>query len=100
MMGWPGPVTHRQYLAWIEWYKLEANHPDRSDWYAMQIAAEVRRANAKNPKSVNVKDMKLTFGDNAGPKMSREQAAAFSKAAWFSILGLNHPVDIGYHTTE
>lgn len=41
IMGWPGPMTHRQFLVWQAWLDKEWNVPSRSDWYAMQTAREV-----------------------------------------------------------
>ena len=43
LMGWTGPLTHRQYLGWQAWLEIEWDRPSRSDWYAMQVAAETRR---------------------------------------------------------
>lgn len=27
-MGWPGPMTHRQWLAWMEWQSMKHRSPD------------------------------------------------------------------------
>lgn len=84
-MGWPGPPTHRQYLATQTWLNLQWNQPSRADNYAMQIAYEVRRANAKNPRSVKMRHLQLRFEERKtaarmGP-MTVEQVAA-AKARW------------------
>lgn len=39
LLGWPGPVTYRQYLVWMEWLRRQWNEPSRSDHYAMQVGA-------------------------------------------------------------
>lgn len=39
LMGWPGPMTARQFRAWRAWLEMQWNLPDRGDFYAMQIAA-------------------------------------------------------------
>ncbi len=62
-MGWPGPMTHRQYKAWEAWQEAEWNHPSRSDWYLMQVAAEAFRAalSDEHRRKVEVKDFQLPF---------------------------------------
>lgn len=34
--------THRQFLTWMVWLKLQWNKPSRSDYYLMQLEATVR----------------------------------------------------------
>lgn len=82
-MGWPGPVTHRQYLLWQIWLDLQWDRPTLSDYYLMQIAAEVKRVLSKSPNKIKLKDFLLKFG-NQREKVQEtpEQAAAKSKAAW------------------
>ena len=48
-MGWPGPMTHRQYLGWREWLRADARAPDRGDWYTMQLTMTVANMFAKKP---------------------------------------------------
>jgi hypothetical protein len=36
-MGWPGPMTHRQFDAWQWW--LREGEPSRVEWHLMQLAA-------------------------------------------------------------
>lgn len=52
-------MTHRQFKAWEAWFELEWNVPNRADYYAMNVAAEVRRSRAKNPGVVKVEDLRL-----------------------------------------
>lgn len=40
-------TTWRQFMIWTEWIQEEWNIPDKSDYYAMQIAHEVRYSNRK-----------------------------------------------------
>lgn len=67
-MGWPGPVTHRQYLAWIEWF------------------------------AIRNEEMGLTPGGQPGTPTPRQparpereytaaEASAFAKARWVKMLG-------------
>lgn len=53
--------THRDLLVWIIWMDKQLNAPDRTAYYLMQIAAEIRRANVKNPSKVKIEDMRLKF---------------------------------------
>ena len=53
----------------------------------MQVAAEIRRGYAKNPNSVKLSDMKLKM-DSPKIPITREEAAAKSKATWFGRLGI------------
>ncbi len=43
-MGWPGPMTRWQYLAWLAWLELDLECPDRHDLYVMQLTHEVAAA--------------------------------------------------------
>lgn len=39
LMGWPGPMTHRQFLAWQAWQRLDIEQPQRAEIvYTMQVA--------------------------------------------------------------
>lgn len=53
--------TQRDLLVWIIWMDKQLNDPDRTAYYLMQIAAEIRRANVKNPAKVKIEDMRLKF---------------------------------------
>lgn len=35
LLGWPGPMTFRQFLAWNEHLAADMNQPSRADYYAM-----------------------------------------------------------------
>lgn len=96
LMGWGGPMTHRQYLAWQAWLGMEWNRPSRSDHYLMQLALVTMRANMKHPGRVQMKHLQLEFKEvtrTASKPEGRldprkiEKAAAVSKARWFGMLG-------------
>jgi hypothetical protein len=85
LMGWSGPLTHRQYVAWSEFLADEMEVPSRSDYYAMSIVAEIRSLFNKN---VRLEHCRLRFRRKGErPKVSKETAAAWSKAAWGARLG-------------
>lgn len=93
-MGWPGPMTHRQFLVWQVWLRMEWDRPSRSDAYAMQTAAEVRRVLHSKPRTVQLKDfmLKLEKGQAAATGQppsglsKRELVTTFAKAKWGQIL--------------
>lgn len=50
-MGWPGPMTERQFITWQAWLREEYNNPSRADYYAMEVA---RACGAKNVKPLKL----------------------------------------------
>ena len=46
-MGWPGPMTERQLLAWEEWLDHEYAVPSRTDQYIMYAGHLALHANAR-----------------------------------------------------
>lgn len=81
--------THRQYLAWMAWLEMQWDRPSRTDWYLMQIAAEVYKKFRKNPAQILVETFKLRFkSSNKAPvktKAQKEMDAAAAKARWFGM---------------
>ena len=96
-MGWPGPMTHRQYVAWQGWLKTQWNEPSRQDWYAMRIASAVLNAGGV---AAEPKDMKLRFeAPKQAPAMTEEERVKErtmeSKSiwkAWLSSARVKDPV--------
>lgn len=89
-------MTHREFKLWLRWLDDNYNKPSLSDYYMMQIAAEVRRVLSKNPDKIKLKDFLLSFdtsdkkekGKKKVDKPSSIQAAAnYAKAKWFAITG-------------
>lgn len=56
-------MTHRQFVAWEEWYAKKVTAPDRADYYQMQTACEVRRVLRKDPSTVRLEHFVLNFPD-------------------------------------
>lgn len=83
-MGWHGPMTDLQFLAWQEWLILDLNVVDKDTAYLMQIAAEVRRPNSKH--AVRVSDMQLKFKEPRRKAETREDAAKRSGEAFRTRL--------------
>lgn len=67
--GWAAPgdyVTHLHKLVWLEWLRMDLERPGKSEWYAMQIACEVRRVLCKTPSAIKVGDFRLGFVPGGG----------------------------------
>ncbi len=83
LMGWEGPMTHRQFTAWMRWLSVDSKRPKLTDYYLMQVACEVRRKFMRNPGSVKIKEMRLKFDQTKEESgLTREEAARRSKLAW------------------
>lgn len=39
LMGWPGPMTQRQYGTWQAWLEMQWNKPSRADHYTLKVAS-------------------------------------------------------------
>jgi hypothetical protein len=89
LLGWPGPMTHRQYLAWQAWLDEEWERPNRTDQYLMQVALEVVRGRMKNPRKAELQNFRLTFKGKKTlkrPKLTKEQVTIYSKARWLGMM--------------
>lgn len=88
-------VSYREYLVWRAWLALELDRPSRTDHYLMQVAYEVRRANARRPRSVKLDHFRLRSKNGTattpGPAMSVEMATALSKASWMARVSQSGP---------
>ena len=88
-----GRWTVRQYLAALEWLDEQWNRPDRRDHYLMQVALEVRRTISK--RRLGLDDFRLRSHkerEKRGLQLSREQAAAVSKARWCGLM--TRPINV------
>lgn len=83
--------TEREMRVTLAWLEMQWDKPSRTDWYLMQIAAEVRRGLVKKPSSVKTENMKIKFlldrKRSAAPPTSQEQMM-MSKQCWLGAAGL------------
>ena len=90
-MGWPGPMTHRQFAVWQTWLNQQWNVKDKVTYYLMQIAAEARRGVVRHPNKVKVDDLFIPFTTQrdarSKPKLTREQAAQQAQKRWMGFFG-------------
>lgn len=76
----------------MKWLAREWNRPDRSDYYAMQIAAEIRALFSNKPVKLDQFHVSFTFGDaqqSSDQGMTKEKAASIAKAKWIGRFGGN-----------
>jgi len=85
-------TTATEYVEWCHFLELEWNNPSRSDFYAAQTAAEVRKLFAKNPRNIKTEDLLLTF-DTGAHKKSKQVSTEQSKAFWFAFTGYDPEED-------
>lgn len=78
-------LTYREFIEWLIFLQIEDNRETKMDYYLAQIAAEVRRGQAKNPKLVKVKDFIVQF---MTPQQSK---AKYSKDTWAALLKVKLP---------
>ena len=84
LMGWDGPMTHRQYLAWQAWQRLDIEQPQRAETvYAMQAAQ------AAGGYKVPLQDHAVKFESSEEEPTSepRRQSAAEMKAIVSAVTG-------------
>lgn len=103
--------TFRQYLTAMTWIGKQWGRTEKSDYYMMQLTAEVRRSYVRNPGRVRDEDFRIRFrtptqrptaqtsarngrvgsGPGAGidtpqDSLSVEQRTALAKAAWVARM--------------
>ena len=85
-------TSSTDFLLWMEYLKLKQKEDRREDYYAAQIAAEIRRSSVKKPARVRVSDFLLKF-EEVGSKKKKmnktlEEKTEDSKRFWFRAVGL------------
>jgi hypothetical protein len=81
-------MTQREYDLRMAWIAEDRGRPDRSDSYAMQTAAEVRKLRV-DPGNVRLEHMELRL-KKVEPEvpLTKGEATARAKAKWFGMLGI------------
>lgn len=88
--------THREYRTWTAWLQKQWNEPDRSDYYLMQIAREIRYVLSKKKMPKTLEMFKLPFGWTKKAKakpMTEKQKVSQAKSRWFGMLGVKREQD-------
>lgn len=77
LMGWDGPMTHRQFLAWQAWQRMDIEQPQRAEIvYAMQAA----QAAGGYQKSLQDHCIRFEDAEKEVELTPKQRAAAKSKA--------------------
>lgn len=105
-MGWDGPVTYRQYMAWNAWFDMQWHRLTPTLHYLIQLAVEVRRSYVKKPKLVKPAHLTIKWKERKAAKKrmtlpTKEEIDRSVKAAqarWFSVAG--PPVKVIYRQKE
>lgn len=82
-------MTHREFLTWQAWIDRQWNRPDRTDFYLMQVACEVRRVLSRKPAGIKIDDFRLPFGEEGQRELKRQDAEEIAKQAkqgWAAYL--------------
>lgn len=97
-MGWPGPQTHRQFLAWQAWHDDDLGRPGKQEPYLMQLAQELRALSnlvvslggGKPGPLPKFEDWAIKYGRAKTPaerQADLEALAAAAKAVWLGRVG-------------
>lgn len=76
-----GRITYSEFKEWLLFLELDT----KEDYYLAQIAAEIRRANVKNPNTIKIKDFLIKY------RSASEEKTAKSKSAWAKALRMELP---------
>ncbi len=74
-------MTYTEFLEWLEFLQWDEMRHAKADVYMAQIAAEIRRSNAKNPRRIRTQDFLL--------KQREGEDKQGSKKIWAAHLKIN-----------
>ena len=92
LLGWPGPLTHRQFRAWQAWLELEQSRPSRADFYLMAIRYSIETFMAKPRPDFDSEQwcLKVGVAPPRTPKPKRDKAwLQRQKAMLFAAAEVN-----------
>ena len=67
-MGWPGPMTDRQFRAWQLWLAFDLNRPSKLETYLMRIAQRAHQGRAANPDAVTLEMQRVEWETELNPR--------------------------------
>lgn len=84
-------ISSRKFTEWKAFFEWEDTHQTKEDFYAAQIAAEVRRSYVKKPKTIKTKNFLLPVPQTMTQKQKHylEQ----SKQRWAAFARIQIPKD-------
>jgi hypothetical protein len=85
--------TEREMRITLAWLEMQWDRPSRTDWYLMQVAAEVRKGLVKRPNAVKTEHLKIKFvldrkRSARGSALTPQEQMALSKHRWLGAVGL------------
>ena len=83
LMGWLGPMTHRQFVVWEEWLGEQWDKPNRTDHYIMKAGAMAGRVREIDLNKIKIQ-FKQSLSKPAKPprEMTLAEADRASKERW------------------
>lgn len=103
LMGWDGPLTHRQYNTWQAWRERQWNRPKLTDQYIIQLSTIVSAfaAGITGSKHLTFKELILEFGKraitaptstttaptNGPPTVTKDLLVQYDMNRWFGFTG-------------
>lgn len=76
---------------WFRWLEQQWNTPNRADYYAMQIAAEIRRGYLEKGQKVTLDELKIPFKSSTKAtdrmELTPEEDLQQRKQMWMGMLG-------------
>lgn len=64
MLGWPGPLTHRQFAAWVDWFDgVQHDFPSLDNLYQARVAQRVQQKFADEPEKVELRHQLVRPGE-------------------------------------
>lgn len=102
IMGWPGPMTNRQFEAWQAWLTIDLERPSKDNLYQMQTARQIILPHlAKDATPPPLSDYRLTFvakerepagvddGTDGPPVVTDEMIARFNRERSMVAMGID-----------
>lgn len=89
LMGWEGPLTHRQMSTWVLFSQEILNRPSLTDQYIMSLTATVARILSKNPQNIKAEHFRLIFNGKEIKltEKERKEELEYRKAALIARFG-------------
>jgi hypothetical protein len=83
-------TTSNEFVEWMQFLEQDWDIPTRQDYFLAQIAAEMRRSIAREPKAVKLEHFMLKFATPAkrAAREAEQQHGNNSKAHWLAFFGL------------
>lgn len=81
LMGWDGPMTHRQFLAWQAWQRMDIEQPQRAE-----IVYSMQAAQAAGGYKTSLQDHRIEFVKDDDEVSGKPQTPKQRAAAMKSIV--------------